>query len=201
MTKKDGLISSIEAAKLLGVSTGTVQRMVDKGELAAWTTQGGHRRIYKESVEKELALRKGSKSTAQGQRASNGVVGESELDLVLAHSTMAEAQKLETTVQKWGIPLTTEVADDPMALAFLCASKHPRIVAMHVDEPKDADLTAFGKLNEFLQAQGTELVILTSKASLEAVTEALAPWNPLVFVRTPGLEELRGFVRGNLRRR
>lgn len=198
-TKKDGFISTIDAAKLLGVSTGTVQRMVDSGELAAWTTQGGHRRIYRESVEKEMASR-ASKAPSQGQRASNGVV-ESELDLILAHSTMAEAQKLEATVQKWGIHLTTAVADDPMALAFLCASKHPRIVAMYVEEPKDAELTAFDKLNAFLQQQGTELVILTSKASLEAVTEALAQWEPFIVVRTPGLEELRGFVRGHLRRR
>lgn len=199
MTKKDAFISTIDAAKLLGVSTGTVQRMVDKGELASWKTQGGHRRIYRESVESEVSTRT-ARAPSIGQRAASAPA-ESELDIVLAHSEMTEAQKLEATVEKWGMGLTTDVADDPMALAFLCASKHPRMVVMHVEDPENADLSAFAKLNEFLAAQGTELVILTSKSSFEAVSAALAQWEPLILVRTPGLEELRGFVRGMLRRR
>jgi excisionase family DNA binding protein len=33
------------AAKLLGLSVGTIQTLVEKNELLAWKTQGGHRRI------------------------------------------------------------------------------------------------------------------------------------------------------------
>ncbi|MFM8865601.1 MAG: response regulator [Limnohabitans sp.] len=33
------------AAKLLGLSVGTIQSLVEKNELHAWKTQGGHRRI------------------------------------------------------------------------------------------------------------------------------------------------------------
>jgi len=38
------------AAKLLGFSVGTIQTMVEKGELQAWKTQGGHRRISMQSI-------------------------------------------------------------------------------------------------------------------------------------------------------
>ncbi|MCH8493533.1 MAG: response regulator [Idiomarina sp.] len=47
---KDQYISTSAAAKLLGVSVGTVQQMVENGELTAWKTAGGHRRIDKQSV-------------------------------------------------------------------------------------------------------------------------------------------------------
>jgi len=38
------------AAKLLGLSVGTIQTLVEKTELQAWKTQGGHRRIAMQSI-------------------------------------------------------------------------------------------------------------------------------------------------------
>lgn len=38
------------AAKLLGLSVGTIQTLVEKNELQAWKTQGGHRRISLPSI-------------------------------------------------------------------------------------------------------------------------------------------------------
>ena len=38
------------AAKLLGLSVGTVQSLVERNELHAWKTQGGHRRISMPSI-------------------------------------------------------------------------------------------------------------------------------------------------------
>jgi excisionase family DNA binding protein len=38
------------AAKLLNLSVGTVQTLVEKNELTAWKTQGGHRRISIQSI-------------------------------------------------------------------------------------------------------------------------------------------------------
>ena len=38
------------AAKLLGLSVGTIQSLVEKNQLQAWKTQGGHRRISMQSI-------------------------------------------------------------------------------------------------------------------------------------------------------
>jgi len=43
--------STIQAAKLLGVSVRTVQLWVENGSLEAWKTAGGHRRIVASSVD------------------------------------------------------------------------------------------------------------------------------------------------------
>lgn len=43
-----------EAAEVLGVSVGTVQMWVETGLLSAWKTSGGHRRIYRTSVDQLL---------------------------------------------------------------------------------------------------------------------------------------------------
>ncbi len=42
------------AAKLLGLSVATVQSLVEKGDIEAWKTQGGHRRISMRSVNSYL---------------------------------------------------------------------------------------------------------------------------------------------------
>jgi len=38
-------VTSIEAARILGLAVRSVQLMVDRGDLQAWKTPGGHRRI------------------------------------------------------------------------------------------------------------------------------------------------------------
>lgn len=43
-------LSTTQAAQRLGLSVGTIQRMVEAGVLQAYTTQGGHRRILSSSL-------------------------------------------------------------------------------------------------------------------------------------------------------
>ena len=42
--------STRKAAEKLGLSLGTVQKMVETGALSAWKTAGGHRRVIASSV-------------------------------------------------------------------------------------------------------------------------------------------------------
>lgn len=48
--KRSETLTTSQAAEMLGVSLTTTQKMVDRGEIEAWTTEGGHRRISRESV-------------------------------------------------------------------------------------------------------------------------------------------------------
>ena len=67
--------STREAAKLLGVSLTTAQIMVEKGELQAWKTSGGHRRISVEAVEKALRQRQQGGAGQQGGERACGARG------------------------------------------------------------------------------------------------------------------------------
>lgn len=50
-------VTSKEAAELLDVSLRTIQLWVENGTLRAWKTPGGHRRVYFDSIKKELDKR------------------------------------------------------------------------------------------------------------------------------------------------
>ena len=50
MRPTSSYFSTSQTAQMLGLSVGTVQRMVESGALRAYTTQGGHRRILASSI-------------------------------------------------------------------------------------------------------------------------------------------------------
>lgn len=52
--------TTLEVARMLGLAVRSVQLMVDRGELQAWKTPGGHRRIARDSV---MRWRDGERST------------------------------------------------------------------------------------------------------------------------------------------
>ena len=57
-------LSTLETGKRLGLAVRSVQLMVDRGELMAWKTPGGHRRIARASVEQWEAQRAGHSAGA-----------------------------------------------------------------------------------------------------------------------------------------
>lgn len=61
----DSYYTTLEVAKMLGMAVRSVQLMVDRGDLQAWKTPGGHRRITRESLERWV----------QGSRAGVSVGG------------------------------------------------------------------------------------------------------------------------------
>lgn len=95
--------STREAARLLGVSVSTVQAWVDSGELEAWKTVGGHRRISLVSV-KSLIERQGASvvnspevPTVQPQQKVTVLVVEDDIDLLSLY---------EAVMSDWDLPMT-----------------------------------------------------------------------------------------------
>lgn len=64
--------TTLEVAKILGMAVRSVQLMVDRGDLQAWKTPGGHRRITRESLERWI---QGSRAGVTGVAAMHGGAG------------------------------------------------------------------------------------------------------------------------------
>lgn len=101
--------STREAARLLGVSVSTVQMWVDGGELEAWKTVGGHRRISRASIERLL----------QGQHglAEDGVAGvqatvPGRVTVLVVEDDPDLLSLYEAVMTGWGLPLTLLTASN-----------------------------------------------------------------------------------------
>lgn len=64
--------TTLEVAKMLGMAVRSVQLMVDRNELEAWKTPGGHRRISRASVEQWISTRGHTGSEVAGSSIPAG---------------------------------------------------------------------------------------------------------------------------------
>ena len=84
-------ISTLDAAKRLGVTVPTIQRWLDQGVLRGWKTPGGHRRIALSSVPAYIDSRM-DRPAAASDEADILIIEDDALALELLRESLAEAQ-------------------------------------------------------------------------------------------------------------
>ena len=109
-----------EAAQLLGVSLRTVQLWTESGLLDAWKTDGGHRRVSRESIERLVA----SPSRAPGPGAPSAVdngrgqpgagTGDEDdsISIMVVDDEIALRKLYVATMGRWALPVRVSVAGD-----------------------------------------------------------------------------------------
>ena len=88
---------TFEASRLLGVSVGTVQSLVEQGKLEAWRTGGGHRRISLDSI--ELFLQQ------QGQSLPSDARTEDVLRVLVVEDDPATLAVIQAGFAHWQLPI------------------------------------------------------------------------------------------------
>lgn len=88
MSEDDPILTTREAAHLLGVAVSTVQIWMESGALPAWKTPGGHRRVRLSAVRQLQAQQQGQQDS--GMSGSSGAAGE-EAGAAVAHAAAADA--------------------------------------------------------------------------------------------------------------
>ena len=96
-------VSTSQAAKMLGLSVGTVQRMVQHGVFKAFVTHGGHRRILSTSLQDYCAQ--------QGLSPASPLPATEEGRICILHDSAHPAPALATLVQWPQITVMTHPLD------------------------------------------------------------------------------------------
>jgi len=120
--------STREAAKLLGVSLTTVQSMVEKGELQAWKTSGGHRRIGEDAVQKALNQRQPGGSV---ERA-----GSSKYSILIAEDDPVLCKLYEKTIGTWKMPIDLTIVQNGIEVTFLIERTRPDLLILDLKMPR-----------------------------------------------------------------
>jgi excisionase family DNA binding protein len=114
-------LSTRQSAKVLQVSLGTVQKMVELGELIAWKTRGGHRRILASSLEQQLQRRK----RAMRQKSTQNCVA-------MGIFRRAEnSQELLESIADWQLKVEMEVAVDSLEGLMKAVSIAPDLIFLN----------------------------------------------------------------------
>ena len=118
-------LSTIEVAQMLGLAVRSIQLMVDRGELQAWRTSGGHRRISRASVAQWLASRQDG--------------------LQDPHSTPAPSFAPNNTRSHYHVLLIEDSAHFQNLVSLLLAKHFPKAV-LHLANDGISGLTKFGQV-------------------------------------------------------
>jgi len=158
-----GTLTTREAARQLGLAVRSVQLMVDRGELEAWKTPGGHRRISRRSVQAWLAARSGGAATATATAAAPRRVGAAAgTDVLLIEDSIYYQNLVRLLVERAFPDLRLAVAGDGIAGLALAGQLQPAVLLVDILLPGIDGATLITSLRSQPQFSASRLVVVTS---------------------------------------
>lgn len=123
-------LTTREASIMLGVSLRTVQLWVEAGVLAAWKTQGGHRRIALKSLEKVLAEREAVLNLKHSARQNimHLLPANSTLKVLIAEDNQVYREWLEFYFKNLNMPVNISIVSNGFECLISLGKLQPDIM-------------------------------------------------------------------------
>ena len=184
MNDTPDVLTSQQAARLLGLSTTTVQKMVANGELEAWVTSGGHRRIFRSAVEKMMPHRLGMTDTSS-RRA---------LRVLLAEDDPLQVAYFESLVKRSAHPVALSIAADGSQALIQIERQRPDVVITDLMmEPFDGYHLIRALASESAY-QSLAVLVVTAKSPADARQVGLLPEWVTLYQKPVPPERLLGYM-------
>jgi excisionase family DNA binding protein len=165
--------STTEAARLLGMAVRSVQLMVDRGELQAWKTPGGHRRILRSSLDSCLAHRAGTPAAGAPDDAAHPGTAWSMTLLLIEDSV--HFQNLISLVVKRELPnAELHVASDGIAGLALAGRLEPDVLLIDILLPGIDGAALITSLRSHPQFARSRLIVVTALDEAQRAPYAFA---------------------------
>jgi excisionase family DNA binding protein len=116
------------AAKVLGVAVATVQGLVERGELEAWKTKGGHRRISMSSLRAYI--------DKNGTRSTQPLAGgSSNLRVLIVDDDEVTLEVIRSSMERWNLPLDCTVMNSAIDAMLDIAKIKPDLLISDLNIP------------------------------------------------------------------
>lgn len=181
----DGYCGTSYAAKLLGMSVGTVQGLVEKNELKAWKTQGGHRRISLQSIYDYQ--RQHNIASASATRI------EERLRVMVVEDDEPFRLMLQANFDQWSIPLDVVVYDSAVEALLDMFSLQPDVLLTDLRMPHVDGFQFLRKLSQHALFQKLVVVVLTGMTDEDISHAGGLPEGVHVLHKPIDLDWLKGF--------
>ncbi len=192
----DKTLTTREASVLLGVSLRTVQLWVEAGVLNAWKTQGGHRRISAESVDKVLAERdviSNLKWNARQQKndASNKFSG---LNVLIAEDNEVYRDLLEFYFNNLDVPVNLTFVSDGFECLISLGRQVPDIIITDLNMPKISGFEMIRHLASCEIYDKVQIIALTGLTQADIDEKGGLPERVRVFFKPFSFKQLELIV-------
>src|SRR6218665_821029 len=170
--------STLEAARLMGLAVRSVQLMVDRGELPAWKTAGGHRRIARAAVLQWVAARQGLAAPPVSQpepvAPRAGEAAASRPRVLLIEDSVHYQNLLRMLIAQRFPGVELHVASDGIAGLAMAGQLQPDVLIVDILLPGIDGATLITGLRSHPQFERTRLIVVTSLDASERAPYAFA---------------------------
>ena len=185
----DEFLSTSEAARLLGVSVGTVQQMVESGTLNAWKTAGGHRRIYAKSVRSMLNIAEtGSPTPSDG----------SSLALIIVDDDQIQRIIYEERIKALGLAIQLRLVADGFTALLEAGKEIPDVMVVDLIMDGMDGFELIKRLRSTPSFDSTDIIVATSLDKTDLSNYPPLPSDVTVLHKPVAFDELSGFLRARL---
>ena len=181
----DGYCGTSYAAKMLGISVGTVQGLVEKNELKAWKTHGGHRRISLQSVQ-------------DYQRRHNLIPaslmhGEERLRVLVVEDEAVIRVMLQHQFDQWALPLDVVMYSSAMEALVDMPSLQPQVLLTDLRMPGVDGFQLLKTLKEHALFASLAVVVITAMTAEEIAAHGGLPEGVQLLHKPLDLDWLKGY--------
>jgi len=145
------------AAKLLGLSVATVQSLVEKGEIEAWKTLGGHRRIALQSINAYLA-----KNSPQLSRADTDP--KHRLRVLMVEDDENTRELYRCQFEDWDLPVDCTWMPSALEAMMDIASMRPDLLITDLSMPGVDGIEMLKACKRNLQLSDMQIVVISGLA-------------------------------------
>jgi excisionase family DNA binding protein len=192
----DKTLTTREASVLLGVSLRTVQLWVEAGVLNAWKTQGGHRRISVESVDKVLAERDVISNLKWNtrQHKSAALNKSNALNVLIAEDNEVYRDLLEFYFNNLDVPVNLTFVSDGFECLISLGRQIPDIIITDLNMPKISGFEMIRHLASCEIYNDVQIIALTGLTQADINEKGGLPERVRIFFKPFSFKQLELIV-------
>jgi excisionase family DNA binding protein len=181
----DGYCGTSYAAKMLGLSVGTVQGLVEKNDLKAWKTQGGHRRISLQSIQ--------DYQRRHNLAPASMLQGEDRLRVLVVEDDENTRLMLQATFDQWGLPLDAVMYSSAMEALLDMPNLQPEVLLTDLKMPNVDGFEFLKTLSTHNLFSSLAVVVMTGMSPEEVRDKGGLPDGVQLLQKPIDMDWLHGF--------
>jgi len=175
------------AAKLLGLSVATVQSLVEKGEIEAWKTLGGHRRIALQSINAYLA-----KNSPQLARADTDP--KHRLRVLIVEDDESTRELYRCQFEEWNLPMDCTWMHSALEALMDIASMRPDVLITDLSMPGVDGFEMLKALKRNQQLAAMQIVVISGLPAQAIAERGGLPLQAHLLQKPVNFDWLQGYL-------
>ena len=175
------------AARLLGLSVATVQSLVEKGEIEAWKTLGGHRRIALKSINAYLA-----KHSPQLARIDTDP--KSRLRVLVVEDDEAARDLYQSQFEDWDLPVDCTWMPSALQAMMDIASMQPDLLITDLTMPGVDGIEMLKTLKRNQNLARMQIVVISGLPAEAVASRGGMPEHAHLMQKPINFEWLHGYL-------